>query len=233
MNRIKGNKQRIVIGISVILLLCGFPMILLSRGADNFPHDIGTNLGVLMGMIGGGGIGTVIGMHFSVRRSHRLHKMSQDTHCNQLKRKAKKDFLFICMITIAAYVGIGFLTHVDIKGAMGARYLIFSLVFAGLSVGIMIFLNTGKHKNQYAPVFDEREFSLIQRAVFWGHIAFITFAGLAMFTAFYLVGGHGTVPMWSIPVGFFGSLFAAGLIEFLVLSYHAREDEKITEGGAA
>jgi len=151
---------------------------------------------------------------------------------NRLKKKAKRDFLTVCVMSLVGLLSFGFLTFADIKGTQGGIYLTIALVYAGLCIGFMFFKNNRKRKKQNAPEFDEREFSLIQRAINIGNNIFIVYVLLAMITAFYLVGGRGSVPMWSIPIALFGGLFIAGTVQFLVLMHYAKEDDKNIEGGA-
>ena len=151
---------------------------------------------------------------------------------NRLKKKARRDLLATCGFILFACLGVAFLTHVDIKGAMGARYLAYSLGYVAVTVGIIIFLNV-KQRKIHKPAFDERELYLIQRSVFWGHIAFLAYGGLALYTPFYLIGGRGTVPMWSVAIVFFGGFILTGFTQFLFLMHAIKKDEKLSEGGAA
>ena len=151
---------------------------------------------------------------------------------NRLKKKARRDLLGIFGISLFTCLGIAFLTHVDIKGAMGARYLTYSLGYVAVTIGIILFLNIKQRKHQ-KPKFDERELYLIKRSVFWGHIAFFAYGALALYTPFYLLGGHGKVPMWSVAIAFFGGLTLAGCTQFLFLMSAIKKDEKLTEGGTA
>ena len=233
MNFIKDKKQRIVIIISLAIILCSFSMIPLSRKAENFPHDIWSNLIFLMTLVGGGGIGAVISLHIISKRSKRKCNTKQNNHTNRLKKKAWTDFCVVCVSAVVGPLMYGFMTYADIKGAQGARYLLSFLVCVGLGVGSLIFLNTGKQQKHNSPEFDEREFHLIHRAINIGNNTFICYTLLVVTSAFYIIGGRGRVPMWSIPVAFFFGLFIAGTVQFLVLMHHAKEDDKKTEGGAA
>jgi len=230
MNWIKDKKQRIVIVVSVATILCGFPIILLSQRADGFPHNIWTNLGVLMGMAGGGGIGAVIGIHISSRRSKQKRNIKQDIQTNRLKEKAKKDFLFICVCSIVALSGFGFATYANMRGV---RYLLPGLCLVCVMVALVIFGVFKEHAKQNPPPFDEREFYLIQRAIHWGNNCFMGYAVLAMATAFNLIGGRGMIPVWTLPLALFSGLFLAGTVQFIFLMHHAKQDDKETEGGAA
>ena len=231
MNWIKSKKQRIVIIISVSMILCGFLMIPLSRMADNFPHDIWSNLIVLMTMAGGGGIGAVISLHIMSRRSKQKCNAKQNRHVNRLKKKAWTDFGIVCVSLIVVPLVYGFMTYADIKGVQGAMYLLAGLVPVG--VGFLIFLIAGKEQKFQSIEFDEREFQLIFRAINIGNNTLICYALLVVTSAFYIIGGRGRVPMWSIPVALCFGLFLAGTVQFLVLMHHAKEDDKNSEGGSA
>ncbi len=151
---------------------------------------------------------------------------------NRLKKKAKRDFFCICGFSLFNCLGIAFLTHVDIKGAMGARYLAHSFGYVAVTIGIIIFLNI-KQRKHHKPVFDERELYLIQRSVSWGSIAFFAYGIPALYTPFYLIGGHGKVPMWSVAIVFFGGFILTGCTQFLFLMNAIKKDEKLSEGGVA
>lgn len=233
MNWIKGKKQRIVIIISMVIIVCGFLMIPLSQKANNFPHDIWSNLILLMTMGGGGGIGAVISLQIMSRRSKRKCNIKQNSHRNQLKKKAWTDFCVVCAGAVVGPLIYGFMTYADIKGVQGAIYLLGCLVSMGLGVGFLIFLNAGKEQKHHNLEFDEREFHLVHRAINIANNTFICYTLLVVTSAFYIIGGRGLVPMWSIPLALFVGLFLAGTVQFFVLMHHAKQDDKNTEGGAA
>ena len=150
---------------------------------------------------------------------------------NRLKKKAVRDFWTGCVVTAVGLLAFGLLTWADIKGVRGAKYLLTSLFYAGLVIGWMFFQNRRKQKQQVPAKFDEREFSLIIRAINIGNNIFIAYVLLVMIVAFYLIGGRGRVPMWTIPLALFLGLFLAGTIQFCVLMHHAKEDDTETERG--
>ena len=228
MNWIKNKKQRVVIIVSVVLILCGFSMIPFSRKSDNFPHDMWSNLILLTSMAGGGGIGAVISLQIMSRRSKRKCNMTQDSHTNRLKKKAWKDFWTICVSAIVALSFFGFMTYANARGVM---YLFAGLCPVCVMVVIAIFGVHKEHKKQNPPPFDEREFYLIQRATNIGNSIFMAYVVLAIIIAFNLIGGRGMVPMWSLPLALFSGLLLAGTVQFLVLMHHIKEDNKNIEGG--
>ena len=232
MNWIKSKKQRIVIVISVALILCGFLMIPLSRKADDFPHDIWSNLIFVMTMAGGGGIGAVISLHIMSRRSKQKRTISQGGDTNRLKKKAWKDFWTICVSAIVALLFFGFATYANMRGVM---YLLAGLCPVGVMFALVFFGVYKEHakQNPSPPPFDEREFYLIQRAIHWGNSCFMGYAVLAMIAVFYLIGGQGMIPVWALPLAMFSGLFLSGIVQFIFLMHHAKEDDKNIEGGPA
>jgi hypothetical protein len=229
MNWIKSKKQRIVIVISVALILCGFLMIPLSRKADDFPHDIWSNLIFVMTMAGGGGIGAVISMRIIAKRNKKNCDMNQNSHTNRLKKKAWKDFWTICVITIVSLSFFGFLTYAN---ARGVKYLIAGLFPVCMMAAFWVFGVFKEDNKQNMPPFDEREFYLIQRATNVGNSIFMAYVSLAIITAFSLIGGRGMIPVWTLPLAMFSGLFLSGAVQFLILMHHAKEDDNSTEGGA-
>ncbi len=232
MNFIKGKKQRIVIAVSVAIILCGFAMIPLSRKADDFPHDIWTHLITLMTMAGGGGIGGVISMYIMSKRSKQKRNMEPDIHTNRLKKKARKDFWFICVCSIVALSFFGFATYANMKGVM---YLLAGLCPVGVMFALAFFGVYKEHakQNPTPPPFDEWELYLIQRATNIGNSIFMGYAVLAMAIVFNLIGGRGMIPVWTLPLALFSGLFLAGTVQYIFLMHHAKQDDKETEGGAA
>lgn len=229
MNWITGKKERIVIVISIALILCGFLMIPLSRKAETFPHDAWSNLIILMSMAGGSGIGAVIGVHISARRSKQKCRISPDSTSNRLKEKAWKDFGTLCVITVMALVFFGFSTYANVKGV---RYAMFGLLPVCVMAVLAIFGIFKEHKEQHAPPFDERELYLIHQATNIGNVVFVGYVSLAAITAFNLIGGRGVVPVWTLPLAMFSGLFLSGIVQFIFLMHHAKEDDKNTERGA-
>ena len=230
MNVIKGKKQRIVIAVSVAIILCGFAMIPLSRKADDFPHDIWTHLIALMTMAGGGGIGAVISLHIMSRRSKQKFNTRQDSQINQLRKKAREDFLALCAMSVVGLSFFGFATYANMSGV---KYLLFGLCPVCVMVALAAFGVFKEQEKRNPPLFDEREFYLIQRAIHWGNNCFMAYAVLAMVTAFNLIGGRGMIPVWTLPLALFSGLFLAGTVQFIFLMHHAKQDDKQTEGGPA
>ena len=230
MNQIKNKKQRIFIIISVAIILCSFSMIPLSRKADGFPHDIWTNLIFLMSMTGGGGIGAVISLHIMSRRSKQKRIISQCSHTNRLKKKAWGDLRTICVIAIVALSFFGFLTYANARGVM---YLIAGLCPVCVMAALAVFGVFREHKKQNTPPFDERELYLLQRTTNIGNSIFMAYVSLAIITAFNLIGGRGMIPVWTLPLAMFSGLFLSGMVQFLILMHHAKEDDNNTEGGTA
>ncbi|MHC5199431.1 MAG: hypothetical protein ACYSO1_04870 [Planctomycetota bacterium] len=228
MNWIKGKKQRIVIVISVALILCGFLMIPLSQKADNFPHDMWSNLICVMTMAGGGGIGAVISLQIMSKRSKQKRNISQNSHTNRLKKKAWKDFWIICVMSIVGLSFFGFMTYAN---ASGIRYLLAGLCPVFVMAALVVFGVSREHREQNPPPFDEREFYLIQRATNIGNGIFIAYVVLTIVTAFNLIGGRGMIPVWTLPLALFSGLFLSGTVQFFFLMHHANEDDNSTEGG--
>ena len=231
MSWIKDKKQRIVIIISVVIILCGFSLIPLSRESDSYPHDMWSNLIFVMTMAGGG-IGAVLSLNIIARLNKQKRNISQNSHTNRLKKKAWADFSAVCLMVIMVPLLYGFMTHADIKGAMGARYFITSILGTGFGIGFLFFLTFSKRKEQF-PLFDERELYLIHKAIYIGNNIFIGYTLLVMVAAFYVIGGRGMVPMWTIPLVLYGGMFIAGTVQFLFLMHYAKEDDKNMEGGTA
>jgi MFS family permease len=228
MNWIKGKKQRIVIIISVAMILCGFLMIPLSRRADNFPHDIWSNLIFLMTMAGGGGIGAVISLHIISRRSKKKRTIIQDSHTNRLKEKAWKDLWTICVMAIVGLLFFGFATYANIRGVW---YLLAGLCPVCVMAALAVFGVYKEHEKQNPSPFDEREFYLIQQATHIGNSIFLAYVSLAIITAFNLIGGRGMIPVWTLPLALFSGLFLAGTVQFIFLMHHAKQDDKNAKGG--
>ncbi len=154
----------------------------------------------------------------------------QDSPTNRLKKKAKKDFWTICVMAIVALSFFGFATNVNMRGVM---YLLAGLCPVGVMFALVFFVVYKEHAKQNPPPFDEREFYLIQRAIHWGNNCFMGYAVLAMATAFNLIGGRGTIPVWTLPLALFSGLFLSGTVQFIFLMHHANQDDKEMEGGPA
>ena len=229
MNWIKSKKQRVVLVISIMMILCGFLMIPLSRKADGFPHDIWSNLILSLTMAGGGGIGAVISLQIMSRRNKKKCIISQSSHTNRLKKKAWKDFWIICVMSIVGLSFFGFMTYAN---ASGIRYLLAGLCPVFVMAALAVFGVSREHREQNPPPFDEREFYLIQRATNIGNGIFIAYVVLTIVTAFNLIGGRGMIPVWTLPLALFSGLFLSGTVQFLFLMHHAKEEDKNIEGGA-
>ena len=114
-------------------------------------------------------------------------------------------------------------------------YLLAGLCPVGVMFALAFFGVYKEHakQNPSPPPFDEREFYLIQRAIHWGNSCFMGYAVLAMIAVFYLIGGRGMIPVWTLPLALFSGLFLSGIVQFLILMHYAKEDDENTEGGVA
>lgn len=218
MNCLKDKKERILFGIALALLLLGFPIILLSQEVEGYPRNIMTDLGALMGMIGGGLMGLVLVFPLVSRR-----QCTSAGSENRLKRKAWRDFRSTCVITAGALLMFAFLTYANVSGAMGARFLLTGLLFGGICAGAAVFC---QWNNKSCSSFDERELHLIQRAATISNAVFMIYVFVALTAAFYLIGGRGTVPMWSIPLALYVGVLFAGTVQSVTLLRYAKEDDE-------
>jgi len=213
MNWLKDKQFCTLICIGIAFYLFGIPFVLFTEWKSP---------GIFLGVAGGGVIGIAIAIKLQSRS-----KADRKPHENNLKRKAYKDFLSLIAFSVFGFFIYGFLTYADMKGT---PMLIGCLAMVA-SMGIGIVISIFNKKKLPIPEFDEREFYLLQRAAGIGSNCFMFFAVAAMLVAFSLIGGRGAVPMWSIPVALYTGLLFGGTVQFLVLMHHAKEDEKISEGG--
>jgi len=209
MNWLKDKTFRILFLIGIALFLGGMPLI--------FVSGIGSRIGPFISMTGGGVIGIAIALKMQSRS-----KADRKPHENNLKRKAWKEFLSLVAFSVFGFFIYGFLTYTDVKGI---PMLIGCLVMVA-SMGIGIVISIFNKKKQPIPEFDEREFYLLQRAASIGSSCFMFYAVAAMLIAFSLIGGRGSVPMWSIPAALYTGLLFSGTVQFLVLIHYTKESDE-------
>ena len=123
--------------------------------------------------------------------------------------------LMVANMAIAA-VALAFMVRMNTKGI---AYVVISVV-VGTVTGLLAYLHNVKVAGRY----DEREKSILRRAVMLGAYAFTLVIACSSFAAFFVVGGGATVPVYVMPATFLGALVAAQFAQSAaILIQFARE----------
>jgi hypothetical protein len=124
---------------------------------------------------------------------------------NILQKRAWIELILMVVFMSTAAAALAFMVHMNTKGI---TYVIIS-VTVGSVTGLVGYLHSVKTAAQY----DEREKSILRRAVMLGGFALALVIGGSSFVAFFVVGGGGSVPVYVMPATFLGALFAAQLVQ--------------------
>ena len=139
---------------------------------------------------------------------------------NKLQKSAWVNLLFTTGVGIAAAIGLTVLVKTNAKGIV---HVVIFFVVACIAALVMVSLR----KRSIEARFDERERFIYGRAKQWAVFAAITFLAFTSFTVFFIVGGRGQVPVWSLPAVFLSTLFIWQFFEsaiILVLCMLEEED---------
>ena len=136
-----------------------------------------------------------------------------------MNRLQKKAWIELAAATFCmAGIGAGLAVLVR-SNASGAVWLMVCLI-VGFPVGLYCYLHDlGEQKR-----LDEREKQIAQKAFTLGSYAFVTFFGCSAFILFFMVGGAGQVPVYTLPAVFVGGIGVAQFTESAaILIQFARE----------
>ncbi len=94
----------------------------------------------------------------------------------------------------------------------------------GLIVSLPVALFGYLHHLSEQKKFDEREKQIAQKAFVLSTYAFVTLIGCSAFILFFMVGGAGRVPVYTLPAIFVGGIFVAQFTQSAaILIQFARE----------
>lgn len=135
---------------------------------------------------------------------------------NVLQRRAWIELVLVLVCVPIAAAGLAFLVRTNTQG----------LAYVGISVvvGAITGLVGYLHNVKSAAGFDEREKSILRKAVTLSGFVFALAVGCASFVAFFVVGGGGSVSVYVMPATFLGALLAAQFVQSAaILIQFARE----------
>ena len=209
MNWFKDKKFRILIYIGIAFHLCGLPFVLFSEG----PRTAWTNLGVSIGMAGGGFIGLAIALKIVLRP-----QVVRKPHENNLKRRAWKDLGIRLYSLIIGGISFYYLiVHSDKMMILDSLLARFILLSAAIIVGIWIPVGQFVMKKRILFGLDERQRLIYEKAKAISDAAFsgLSFAGLLGLWAW--LGLKASIPIYVPILLLLGLAFIAEIIQPLVI----------------
>jgi len=135
---------------------------------------------------------------------------------NKLQKKAWIELAGVTFFMATSAWTLAVLVRLN---ASGAHNLIIGLV-GGLSLGLFGYL----HHLSWQKKLDERERQIAQKAFALSFYAFVTLIGCSAFILFFMVGGAGQVPVYTLPAVLIGGIFVAQFTQSAaILIQFARE----------
>ena len=146
---------------------------------------------------------------------------------NRLQKKAWTELAFCGITTLLVTIPcLLFLAH---RNAQGVGYVLICLV-VGLPTGLVAYLVQLKKYNQ----FDEREKEILRQAHSITQSVFVGYLIIFAFSAFFLIGGGGTIDVVILPIMIFAGVFLMQCcMSFIILFQCAKEEDVDAEGGVA
>lgn len=144
---------------------------------------------------------------------------------NQLKKKAKTEFIAsgICtLITIPLFL---IMAH---NNAKGLDFLLI-WVLVGVPTGLGLYLWETKKLKQ----FDEREREIIQKAFSISMMAFTLYLLIFCLAGFFMIGGGGKIPVVFMPVMLFAGVFFAQCTQSFIILFQCEKEDDEQQGGDA
>jgi len=218
MNRFKDKKFRILVYVGIGLYLCGIPFIL----STNF-----RNLGVVIGMIGGGVIGLAIGLKIN-------HYPTCQPHKNNLKQKAWKDLvvrIFSLVIgAISFYYLIRHSHEIHILNTLPGRVFMLTAV---IIIGMWMTAGQFVMKKRRLFGLDERERIIYENAKMISDAVFAGLSFTGLFGLWAWLGLKASVPIYVPILLMLGLAFIAEMIQpIIILCQCMKENCEDSEGGA-
>jgi len=136
-----------------------------------------------------------------------------------MNRLQKKAWLELAGVTFLMPVLGMYMAKLVRLNASGTVYLMVCLV-VGLPFALLGYL---RHLSEEKKL-DECERQIAQKALALSFYAFTTFVGCSAFILFFMVGGAGRVPVYTLPAVFVGGIFVAQFTQSAaILIQFARE----------
>lgn len=136
-----------------------------------------------------------------------------------MNRLQKTAWIELAGVTFCVATTSAMLAMLVRSNASGPTYLIIYLV-VGLPVGLFAYLYHLAEQKRL----DERERQITQKAFALSSYAFVTAIGCSAFIFFFVVGGAGRVPVYTLPSVFLGGVFVAQFVQSAaILIQFARE----------
>ncbi|MHC4987826.1 MAG: hypothetical protein ACYTFX_04935 [Planctomycetota bacterium] len=216
MNWFKDKTFRILFFIGIVLILCG-PFVLFLEWK---------NLGIFMGMAGGGVIGLAIALKIVFRP-----QTACLPHENNLKRKAWKDLGMYFYSLIAGGLGFYLLIqkdgHISLFSTLTARIIALSAV---IIVGIWVAVGQFVMKERNLKGFDERERLIYEKAkMISDAIGGLFLTGLLGLPVWF--GLNTSIPIFVPVLMFFALGFIAEIARPLIILIQCKIEQ--SEGGPA
>lgn len=139
---------------------------------------------------------------------------------NRLQKKAWTELIALAVMIIFITIPcVLFLAH---RNAQGLDYVLICLI-VGTPTGLIAYMLEAKKIKQ----FDEREKELIRKAFNVSMMIFAFYLFAFSFTAFFLIGGKGNVPVVFLPMMVLTGVFLAQCVQSgILLIQCAKEDDE-------
>ena len=135
---------------------------------------------------------------------------------NKLQKRAWIDLAGMTVCLVIASAGVGLMVYLNANGIVS----LMAFLIGGSIVGLISCL----HNIPIWVKFDEREKKIALKAFVFSSYTFILFYAFSSFIVFFIAGGKGHMPAYTLPVLFLVGLFLSQFVQSAaILIQFARE----------
>ena len=138
-----------------------------------------------------------------------------------MNRLQKGAWIELAIVVFCVLIGAVCFAGLVASNARGITYVVILLV-VGCIVGPPIAYFSYKDECKY----DEREKAIRRRAFWWAAGAMIMFLCIVCFVPFFLIGGGGNMPVYYLPIIFWGCLMIAQVVQSSVILFKCTMEQQ-------
>jgi hypothetical protein len=136
---------------------------------------------------------------------------------NKLQKNAWFEF---AMVIIATLINTVFFAYMVASNTRGIDNIIIC-VLVGCIIGPLAFYYSYKDESKY----DEREKMIRNRAFRWSTYALAFFLILSCLVPFFIIGAQGNIPVYYLPIIFWGCLLIAQTVHSFVILFQCAKEQ--------
>ncbi len=137
---------------------------------------------------------------------------------NRLRKKAINEMIGVAICCVIMLACFGVMTATNAQGIE----FIFIMLFVGSITGVIAYMMLKRQEDKL----DERERSIRDTAAKYSYMVYLAYMLVFSMTSFFLVGGRGNIPVWTLPTMFAVGLLIAQIVQSVYILGKCPEEEE-------